>query len=270
MFRQSDEDFQAARVFRQAIDWLEQNHTHKQFYLYVDSFDPHEPFEAPQRFLDLYDPGYEGPRFIYGNLYKRSDLNDREHHNVRARYAAEVSLVDHWIGQLLETVDRLGLRENTLIVLLSDHGKILGEFGVYGMPPQCTGLALTPVPCFLRHPGGENRDQRFSGWVYNIDITATVLDLLEVDPKPGNVGRSVWSAVSSSADRFREHLVCGHAPSVVSAWEEDWLYLVDTEPNAAALYNLADDPSRQTDVSDRYPSVRDDLARKLAAVAEPS
>ena len=262
MFRQGDEDFQAARTFRRAIEWLEHNHTHERFFLYIDSFDPHEPFETPQYFLDLYDPGYEGPQLIYANLYKRADLSEREHHHVRARYAAEVTMVDHWVGRLLQSVDRLGLRENTLIVLLSDHGKILGEFGVYGMPPQCTGLELSPVPCLLRHPGGEKRGERFSGWLYNIDITATVLDLLEVDEKEGNEGRSIWPALRSGMGQFRDHLVCAHG-SMVSVWQEDWLYLLDTDSMQTTLFNLAEDPSRSKDLSDRYPSVRDDLADKL-------
>ncbi len=266
MIREGDEDFQAARTFRQAIEWLERNHGHERFYLYIDSFDPHEPSEAPQQFVDLYDPDYEGPGLITGNFYKRSELSDREHHHLRAQYAAEVSMVDSWVGRLLETVDRLGLREKTLIVLLSDHGKVLGEFDIYGMPAHTTGPQLSPVPCIVRHPEGENSGRRFDGWLYNIDVTATVLDLLTVDPKPRMEGRSVWPAVSDNAGAFRDHLVCAFG-AIVSAWEDDWLYLLDTEKKQAALYNLADDPWRSTDVADRYPSERDDLAKKLAALA---
>ena len=267
MFRQSDDDYQAARTFRRAIEWLERNHEHEQFFLYIDSFDPHEPCEAPQHFLDMYDPDSAGPQLIYGNLYLRSELTDQEHHNVRAHYAAEVSMVDHWVGQVLAKVDELGLRDNTLVVLLSDHGKILGEFGIYGMPPEYTGPALNPVPCIMRHPSGEGRGQRFGGWLYNIDITATVLELLGVDPKSGNEGKNVWPAAAGGADAFRECLVCGHA-AMVSAWTDDWLYLIDTDKKEASLYNLLEDSARSTDVSDRYPSVRDDMVRRVAAVAD--
>lgn len=268
MFRAGDEDFQAARTFGKAIEWLERNHGHERFFLYVDSFDPHEPCEAPQRWVDQYDPGYQGPELIYGNLYRRSELSGRDHHHIRARYAAEVSMVDEWVGRLLDTVDRLGLREKTLIVLLSDHGKILGEFDTYGMPAQHTGLALSAVPCVLRHPEAKAAGRRFGGWLYNTDVTATVLDLLGVEPKPRVDGESVWPAVCDGVDGFREHLVCAYA-QMVSVWEGDWLYLVDTAADEAALYNLAEDPARSTDVSGRYPSVRDDLARKMASVAEP-
>lgn len=261
--RAGDDEFQAARVFRRAIEWLERNHGHDDFFLYVDSFDPHEPFESPERFLDLYGVDDTAPKLIYGNPYKRDELTLDEHLEVRARYAAEVSLVDHWIGELLATIDRLGLRDNTLVILLSDHGKILGEWNHYGMPPTDTGLELNSVPCLIRHPGGEHAGEEFGDWVYNTDITGTMLSLLEVPEKPRTDGRNFWPAIGSGG--FRDEAVVGHGP-MISCWHDDWLYLVNTDQNSAALYNLADDPQRQTDVADRYPEVRDDLKRRVETV----
>ena len=258
-----EDDLPVARTFRWAIQWLERNAAHERFFLYVDTFSPHEPWLPPRRFLDLYDPGVDGPALIYGNPYRRAQLADAEHHHLRARYAAMCTMVDHWIGRLLDAVDRLGLREETLVVVVSDHGKIIGEFGHYGMPAQDTGPALCPVPCFIRHPTRENAGKRFGGWLYNIDLTATVLSLLDVEPKPDVEGRSVWPAVCDGADAFRDGLVTAYG-QFVAVWQEDWLYLLDVDTQDAALYNLAEDIHRKTDVAERYPSVRDALARRLA------
>ncbi|HIE53375.1 MAG TPA: hypothetical protein EYP85_16605 [Armatimonadetes bacterium] len=266
LYLAGEEDYPVARTFRWAIQWLERNRTHERFYLYLDTFDPHEPWLVPQRFLDLYDPDWDGPQLIYGNPYHRSQLTAAEHHHLRARYAAVCTMVDYWIGQLLAAVDRLGLRENTLIVLMSDHGKIIGEFGHYGMPPQDTGPALSAVPCIIRHPRGENAGRRFRGWLYNIDLTATVLALMGVEPKPEVEGQNVWPAVTDGADEFRNYLVTAHA-QMVAVWEEDWLYLLNSDENKAALYNLAEDIHRRNDLSARYPGVREDLAKKLATLA---
>lgn len=264
-YRSSDDEFQAARTFRCAIEWLERNHAQDELFLYIDSFDPHEPFEAPQRFIDLYDPEWDGPKLIYGNLYKRDEVTDAEHHHVRARYAAACTMVDYWVGQLLDAVDRLGLREDTLIILVSDHGKIMGEFGHYGMPPQDTGPALSPVPCFIRHPQGENAGKRFDGWLYNTDVTATMLGLMDVGAKPLVDGENAWPAIGSS-NEFRDHLVTAHS-QMVAVWREDWLYLHNSDSKSAALYNLAEDIHRKTDLADRYPQVRDDLKAKMVAVS---
>ncbi|MEW6357169.1 MAG: sulfatase [Planctomycetota bacterium] len=266
-YRANDDEFQAARTFRTAIEWLDRNHTHEKFFLYVDSFDPHEPFEAPQKYIDFYDAGWRGPKLIYGNIYKRSELTDEEHHHIRARYAAAVTMVDHWVGELLKAVDRLGLREKTLIILISDHGKIIGEFGHYGMPMQDTGPALNPVPCLIRHPKGENAGKRFGGWLYNIDIVATMFSLMGVAPKPDIEGEDVWGAVGSKSGEFRDHLVTAYG-AMVSAWKDDWLYLVNTETNDAALYNLAEDIHRKNNVADKYPRDRNNLAKKIKTAAK--
>ncbi len=263
-YREGEHDFQAAKTFRAAIQWLERNHQHEQFFLYVDSFDPHEPNEAPKRFLDLYGADWDGPKLIYGNPYRRDELTAAEHHNIRARYAAEASMVDYWIGELLDAIDRLGRRDDTLVILLSDHGKILGEWNHYGMPPQDTGLELNRVPCIIRHPTGQGAGTRFGDWVYNVDVTATVLHLLGAGDKPMMDGRDFWPALGTDGE-FRREAVVGHG-QMISCWHEDWLYLINTQENQAALYNLADEPSRETDLADRYPSVRDDLRRRVEAV----
>ena len=265
MYRRADDDFQAARTFGRAIEWLERNHAHDRFFLYVDSFTPHEPFEAPQAVVDRYDPGWDGPALIYANMYRRGQLTDAEHHHVRARYAASVTFVDHWVGRLLEAVDRLALRETTLVVLVSDHGKILGEFGHYGMPAEDLGPALAPVPCLIRHPAGENAGARFGGWLYNTDVTGTVLGLLGVGPKPRTDGRDVWPAVSSGAAAFRDHLVTAYA-HLTAVWEGDWLYLHNAKTSTAALYNLAEDVHRQTDVSGRHPDVHARLEGRMTGM----
>ena len=259
-------DFPVARTFRTAIEWLEQNHGHDKFFLYIDTFDPHEPWLVPRRFLDLYDPDWDGPNLIYGNLYRRSELSDSEHRHLRARYAAECTMVDYWLGKLLAAVDRLGLRERTLIVLVSDHGKIIGEFDHYGMPPQDTGPALNSVPCILRHPAGENAGIHYDGWFYNPDLTATVLELLGAGDKPMTDGCSVWPAVSGRRP-FRDHLVTGHGP-MIAVWEDDWLQLHDTTAGRIALYHLGEDPRRCRDVADRYPETQRKLRGRLEALEE--
>lgn len=264
MYRQGDEEFQAARVFRRAIEWLERNHTHERFYLHIECFDPHEPWDAPQRLISLYDPRWGGPHLIYPNLWKRNELTDAEHHHIRARYAAECSLVDHWVGRLMSTVERLGLVENTLIVFLSDHGKIIGEFNHYGMAPEDTSLELNSVPCIIRHPKGELAGGRYAGWFYNTDVTATALSLLGVEPKPLTEGESFWPAAASNAE-FRDHAVVCYQ-HVLSCWQDDWLLLVDTARNTTELYHLGEDPHREKDVAARYPEIRDSLQRRIEAV----
>ena len=261
----TEEDLPVAKTFRAAIDWLRENRHHDNFFLYVDTFSPHEPWMVPERLLKMYDSETPHMQLMYGNPYTRDQLTDEEHRHLRARYAASCTMVDDWIGKLLDEVDRQGLARDTLIVLMSDHGKIIGEFGHYGMPPECTGLALNPVPCIIRHPAGERAGSVFDGWLYNIDLTATVLGLLGVAPKSDVEGENVWPAVCSGAEGFRPHLVTAYG-DWQAAWRDDWLYLREAGKRSAALYNLADDPQRYRNVTRKYPSERKELVAALAEV----
>ena len=256
-----EDDLPVARTFRRAIEWLDGNRRAGKFFLYVDTFTPHEPWLPPERLVERYDPGYEGRRLIYGNPYRRSQLTDAEHRHLRARYAACCTLVDEWVGRLLEALDAGGRADETLVVLMSDHGKIVGEFDHYGMPAADMGTALARVPCMIRHPAARAAGTRFPGRLYNVDVTATVLGLLGVPDKPGMDGRDVWPAVAAGADRFRDVLVTGYA-GVVAAWEGDWLYLQQAAGGPAALYDLAADPFRRRELARRRPDVRRRLARR--------
>jgi len=127
-----EEDTFVARTMRRACDWLERNHTHEKFFLYIDTFDPHEPWDPPQNYVDLYDPGYKGeivdhPRYDYCDFLSPAELR-----HTQALYSGECTLVDAWIGKLLAKVDQLGLMESTAITIISDHGHYVGDHGRVG------------------------------------------------------------------------------------------------------------------------------------------
>jgi hypothetical protein len=93
--RKEETDWFAPGTYSLALKWLEQNHRRKDFFLWIDTFDPHEPWDPPKHYLDRYDPGYEGRVFeapTYG-VRKQMRITDRELQHIRARYAAEVTMV---------------------------------------------------------------------------------------------------------------------------------------------------------------------------------
>jgi len=129
--RCSEADYFPARTMTAAAEWLEKNYD-TEFFLYLDTFDPHEPWDPPQYYVDLYDPGYEGEEVIYPRYDKCDFLTEEELKHCRALYAGEVTLVDRWVGYLLERVESLGLMDNTAIFFTTDHGFYLGEHGYIG------------------------------------------------------------------------------------------------------------------------------------------
>ena len=263
--RRGEEDYQAPRVFRAAMDWLEQNAEHERFFLWVDSFDPHEPWDPPRSYVDLYDPGYGGVEYIYPSGTQPSEMTEAELQHIRALYAAEVTMVDHWVGRFLRKIDGLGLRENTLVVVLSDHGKLLGERGALGMAAKDTSRELFNVPLMIRHPKREGAGRRLSGWVYNIDVTVTALNLIGVEPLPDAEGLDIWPMVRGTTDSVRDHAVCAYN-IYGSVWEEDGLYIRNLEDTTEQLYDLAADPGQTMDMVRDAPERRKIMAEHLDAV----
>jgi len=188
-----EEDRFVARTVGAACDWLDnacRAPERKPFFLYVDTFDPHEPWDAPQHYVDLYDPGYTGenPNYpVYG--FWQEVMSERELQHINAEYRAEATMVDRWFGVLLDKLDALGLTEDTVVIFTTDHGYLFGEHGVVGksLIPQAKGAGMSfestrmyedirRTPLLVRMPG-QGRQQRHTAFVQSPDLMPTFLEL---------------------------------------------------------------------------------------------
>jgi arylsulfatase A-like enzyme len=148
----------AARVFRSGARMLDEAQQHRPFALVVDTFEPHEPWTPPRSYIDMYgDSDYHGPeparpfyapvsRYLHGRSGRV--LLER----MRALYAAEVTMTDRWMGLFLDRLHDLGLENETVIALVSDHGFFLGDHGLTGKLPARLHPELIQVPLVIVHP----------------------------------------------------------------------------------------------------------------------
>ncbi|HEX2184682.1 MAG TPA: sulfatase, partial [Chloroflexota bacterium] len=197
---QSEEDHYAPRTLRSGMAWLQQHwegDPQRPFFLWLDTFDPHEPWDAPQYYVDWYDPGYSGEVLAHANYGLASYMTDAERQHVKALYAAEISMVDKWLGRLLQQVDDLGYRHTTAVIHLSDHGHYFGDHGLQGKPFRellwlYEGLVRTALT--MRLPEGRGAGQRPAALAQAPDVTATILELAGAE-LPGVQGRSLLPVV---------------------------------------------------------------------------
>ncbi len=184
--RRSEDDWIPAKTAIEASRWLEENYGEK-FFLYVDFFDPHEPWDPPRYYVDMYDSGYEGEEVIYPAYGPCNYLTKDELLHIRAMYAGEATLVDRWIGFLLEKIDLLGLMENTTIIFTSDHGFYLGEHdligksiimgGSQGLAPLYEEVTHIPLVMMFADDLGLEGSKKVDSLVQTPDVTATILDI---------------------------------------------------------------------------------------------
>ncbi|HMF33210.1 MAG TPA: sulfatase [Candidatus Lokiarchaeia archaeon] len=215
---QGEEDTFPARTATTTCEWLEENYQDNPdapFYLYVDFFDPHEPWDAPQELVDLYDPGYSGDVVDYPQYAKvDSFLTPAELEHCRALYAAEVTLVDRWVGRIFEKVQNLGLFDNTLVIFTTDHGFLHGEHGFIGKSLIRSDLyrgtlnylplfeEICHIPLIVAMPGGATG--RTPAMVQPPDFMPTILDLAG-HPWTNCDGRSFAGVLRGETDTHRDY-----------------------------------------------------------------
>jgi len=125
--REKEEDWNTPRLFTAASQFLRDNLSRDNFFLWIDCFDPHEPWDPPPEYITMYDktPGYSGkvdPRSFHHDLTDRKDISETAVNRIRSMYRADITFVDKWLGRFLDTLEETGLSRNTAVLLTSDHG----------------------------------------------------------------------------------------------------------------------------------------------------
>ncbi|MGQ9628932.1 MAG: sulfatase [bacterium] len=265
--RRSEEDWFAPQVFRAGMRWLHENRDAEKFFLCVDSFDPHEPWDPPREYAEMYFPGYKGREIITPLYYGDSSyLSHDELRYMRALYAGEVTMVDKWLGLFLDKVRELGLMDDTLIVLISDHGHPLGDHGAIGKLPWALYPELLDIPYMIRHPKGECAGKRVDDFVYNHDIMATALDLLGIRPPEGIDSRNIWPLVKGEGGPRREYITSAFKDYALCR-DERYEYIVRFDGEEPELFDLIDDPKQTRNLVKDKPKVAREMWDRILADA---
>lgn len=265
--RRGEEDYFPPMVFSEATEWLEENYNqHERFFLCVDSFDPHEPWDPPPPFDKKYtDPGYRGPKLIMPKMGAIDWMSEDELKYVRALYAGEVSFVDKWVGVFLKKVEELGLLKNTLIVILSDHGHPLGE---HGKILKCADLLyseLIRIPLMIRFPGGQYAGRRIKALVQTVDFLPTVFDIIGIKEETITMqGRSFYPVIKGEKEKIRDYVHVGFYETKYRCVRDlEWSYVEKPEGEKAELYNLKEDPGEKRNLIDENPEKASELKKRL-------
>lgn len=264
------DDHYCARIVRKAGDWLERNVGQDQpILLFVDSFDPHEPWTPPKEFDTYTDPGYTGKRIILppGGMAAEK-MTEEEIAYTRGLYAGECAYVDHYIGVLLARLKDLGLYDDALIVLVSDHGHPLCDHGKFLKGGDRLYSELLKVPFTVKFPGGAHAGTRLQALGSFHDVLPTLLDGVgmgnNLDAFPG---RSLMPVIRGHVEAVREAIISGYyaAPDRVVR-DLEWSYIRRPGDEPDELYNLREDPQERENLIDRHPEQAQRLAAKFGSL----
>ncbi len=207
-------DFQGPRTMASAARWIDDNAgKHDRFFLFVDEFDPHEPFDTPDDYVKLYDPDWDGPPLIwppYGkDCVKRGVISAREGRQIRARYLAKLTMIDRWFGRLLDAFDRHNISDDTLVILTTDHGHYLGEKDIWGKPGVPLYQTIAHIPLMMA--GAGLTPGRQPALTTSVDLFATLSDVFGTggDVRQRTHGHSLLPVLQGKAASVRDHVLAG-------------------------------------------------------------
>lgn len=292
--RRIEDDYFAPKTFRWGCEWLERNYKRDDFFLFLETFDPHEPWDPPRYYIDRYDPGYRG-RVIefppYG-YYKKLGITDREVKHMQARYAAECTMVDHAVGRLLATLEKLNILDETAIIFTSDHGinaGLPGDNGLVGKPwfidrevgawlkagnfdvaniqwlPMRTGTIR--IPLLVKMPK-QTKSKRIGRIAQPWDMAPTILDLYGLKKTKDMIGESLVPVMKGRTVKSRPYAFTGHYmydEHLAQAVNRRWIYGQWANGGEEPwLIDLKNDPAQKHNVARKHP----DICRRMSAAIE--
>jgi len=264
--RKGQEDYFCARSCSAAMDWLEQNIGSSPFMLWIDMFDPHEPWDAPPQFQKMYRDEYPYERYLFGYGVRTKDIRPDDLPVIKDLYAAEVTFSDYCIGRLLKRVEELGLMDNTVIAFSTDHGTHLGEEGCVQKTPGLLNACVTHIPLIIKHPDKEFAGKRIEGLVSAVDFMPTFLALLGIDDYKNMDGQNMWKLVTGKVPSLHDNVYTVFN-KFGAIHNSDWHYFQHIQGKDAAkgpcLYNLRADPNQTINVIKKFPKEAKDLRHKL-------
>ena len=232
----------ADRVSSSFLKWLGENRG-KRFFSWVHFFDPHLPYSPPEPF--------------------RQEFSGHP-------YDGEIAFMDQEIGRIMDSLERAGLFERTIIVLAGDHGEALGEKRELDHGLFIYDSTLR-VPLIICGPFLPSRGAVVKSRVRLVDILPTVLELLQIDPPADLSGESLLPIIQGRESEDRASYAETFYPRENYGWSEllglvdgRWKYIHAPRPE---LYDLANDPGETKNLVEEQDRTAVELSRKLSALA---
>jgi arylsulfatase A-like enzyme len=235
-YMQREEDQPQAKTFAEGLAFIHTNHAEDNWFLQIETFDPHEPYFTQEHYKDLYPHDYDGPHFDWPPYAPVSETPDQVEH-MRFQNAALISMCDAWLGKVLDLMDEYDLWQDTMLIINTDHGFLLGEHGWWAKCVQPFYNEVALMPLFIWDPRCSCRDERRTALVQTIDLPATLLEYFGVELPPDMQGLPLRETIASDVP-VREAGLYGLHGGHVNVTDGRHVYMrAPANPENVPLYN---------------------------------
>lgn len=219
-----EKDYSSVKCFDAAMQWIDNNKGAKDFFLMVETFDPHEPFDVPQEYLDLYNDDYTGPHFDLPIYHKIDEETDEAMEHLRRRYKALITMTDKHFGRFINKLKEANMYEDTLIILTTDHGYCFGEREYIGKSYMPAYNELANIPLLVHLPNQKGKGKAYKQITQNIDLMPTILDYQEINIPTSVVGKSLRTIIEEDKP-IQEYALYGTYGCSVNIYDGQYTYM---------------------------------------------
>jgi len=253
------DEFLDAHIGRKAVEVIESYQENKPLCLFVGFGGPHEPWDPPGRYAEMYDPADcpagippeplpdTLPRHARERLQKgrMDEIDEAQARKIQALYYGKLSLLDDWFGEILAAYGRKGWLDDALVVHWSDHGEMLGDHGRLHKSvfyQSSLGIVMT-----VRWPGHVEGGKVSDALVETIDVFPTLLEAVGAEPSHRCLGRSLWPCLRHPSAEVREDVLSEiHDTTMIRT--RRWKYACDAQGRGYMLFDLENDPNEQNNL----------------------
>ncbi len=242
-FWRSEADWSQVQTFDAGIDFLQRNHGDDNWFLQIETFDPHEPFFAPESCRAMHPQAGEEPIFDWP-AYGPVAQTEEEVGRIRDNYSALVTLCDRQLGRVLDFMDDQAMWRDTMLIVCTDHGFMLGEQGLFGKHFPTMWDEIGHTPFYLWDPRAPDcAGQRRSSLIQPaIDLAPTLLSFFGMTPTANMTGFDLAPAIATD-ESPRDVAIMGNFARPITVTDGRYCYVRTVQNPDTTYYRYSSMPT---------------------------
>lgn len=238
MAMDTEEKTSQAVTFADGLSFIHRNHAEDNWFLQIETFDPHEPFFTLDADKALYPHVFHGDKDMEADWppYAPVDEDKETVDHVRYNYAALLSKCDRYLGKVLDVMDKYDLWKDTMLIVNTDHGFLLGEHGWWGKTsmPIFNEIAHTPLYIYdPRRPDLKGVSRK--SLVQTMDLAPTLLEFFGKEIPSDMLGKPLCTVMDDDTP-IRDYAVYGYHGSQIDITDGRYVYMLAAEHPEEPVY----------------------------------
>lgn len=218
------EDYPLVKTFNAGLDFIKNNHDKGSWFLQIESFSPHEPFMACEEFKKLYPCSEMGKKYEWPD-YSETNSSDEEINQVKYSYFASLSMCDEQLGRVLDLMDSKNMWEDTMLIVNTDHGFLLGEHGYWAKNYMPCYDEIVHTPLFIWDPRTPScAGTHPKSLVQTIDLPITIMNFFGLKLTDDMQGKDLATVIKND-NKVRESGLFGNFGGHICCTDGRYVYM---------------------------------------------